>query len=1060
MRKRAVQGHRSPILYTRRPAPLILLCLAVLLAASLAGCKKFSLIEELGQEGEGGNLELSPESARVVKGGSILFVARGGDKPYRFDVVGGVGSINPDTGVYTAPSASGLTETVRLTDNSGAVRTATVDVTGAAVALTVSPVSVTVPPGGSVTFVASGGAPTAPYQFRVQTPYGTGSPSVGSISGVYVAGSNPGTDTIEVSQDGGSIWSPLASVTVAVATSNVDYQIVNVDTVTMAAGGRAGQPLSLPSAFQIENIDGAAGSRTIYWYVHLSEDGVAGPGDYLVAQGIQGPLASGAFSSPIDITGKWADFVDPAASFIIRIFAADDNNGANDEGVYGTAVAAADVDYSVPTVTHTGGTAPGSTFTAEFTIENTGSDGGSKTVYWYARSSTDSVYDAADRLVDSGTLSGLSPAVPGTVPFGGTWLNAGNRYLVVHAQAGDDTDGGAAAGNNINATPAPIAVTAPDVDYSIPAVNLPSTDIVGTSFGGSFEAYNGGTADGTASVEWACYLSFDTTLDASDEIFDSGSIAPIDAGNSIYPVYDGTWTTPGNYYVICSVDADDDISAANNDSASALVPVTDVQSDYAVVTVLHDSGTTAGGTVQGQFDTNNLGPDDGVSDVNWKVYSSSDAVWDGGDSIIDSGWIAPQTVAAADVNQSFSGYWPSGAGSRYLVVVITTPEDANGANNEGATAAPVVVSGPDVDNRIVAPAPVVTGGSFRAGDAMSGEFSLRNAGSDAGDADVSWNVYASPDVVLDAGDTVLASGTKSPLSAGATQVVPFTGVWPNTEGNYYLIVEISSTDPVGVATMASAAPSAIAPRDVNYTVTTAEVIFADMDAWDSFPGRFKYQNLGSADAVQSVYWEAYASADAVIGPGDTLINSGVEPALDAGVESAFVTIGGKAPLRFGTYRLIVRLSNGEDQIPGDNDVVSPTPFTVGINDEAANEPNDDWGGLTDAYQTAQIMHPGIEILVTGTMDALGGDTDDVIRFHTGTATAITFTWVLTGGIIADQDMFVLDDLANVVGQETLTVTGSSISLVWPVDASDFRYIHLWTLDALDLGTYELRIKAE
>jgi hypothetical protein len=71
-------------------------------------------------------LIISPLTQRIGLGQTKTFTATGGQVPYTFSIASGSGSIDPSTGVYTAPTSTGST-VVRVTDNLGATSDAAVE---------------------------------------------------------------------------------------------------------------------------------------------------------------------------------------------------------------------------------------------------------------------------------------------------------------------------------------------------------------------------------------------------------------------------------------------------------------------------------------------------------------------------------------------------------------------------------------------------------------------------------------------------------------------------------------------------------------------------------------------------------------------------------------------------------------------------------------------------------------------------------------------------------------------------------------------------------------------
>lgn len=97
-----VHGRRSG----RIARTLALLCALVALRA----CDNFDFYARLDGDGEpppDGELAVSPVDAVLPPGATLQFTASGGDPPYLFLVVSGVGAIDPATGLYTAPDGPG-----------------------------------------------------------------------------------------------------------------------------------------------------------------------------------------------------------------------------------------------------------------------------------------------------------------------------------------------------------------------------------------------------------------------------------------------------------------------------------------------------------------------------------------------------------------------------------------------------------------------------------------------------------------------------------------------------------------------------------------------------------------------------------------------------------------------------------------------------------------------------------------------------------------------------------------------------------------------------------------
>lgn len=649
----------------------------------LAGCNQLSLLDTLGTQGEGGPLTLEPATARIARNGTMTFIARGGDRPYRFEMAGGLGRINSDTGVYTAPATSPLTETIRLVDNSGTIRTASIEVTGPGTppVLALTPAAVTVPPGGQVNFVAGGG--TGFYTFSL-TALGSGSPSIGTTSGVYTAGTSLGSDTVQVT-DGVDTLS--AVITVAAGTTDVDY---TVGSLAFPLSGTAGQAFLAPSAFLITNNGTSAGAETVYWHAYLSQDGTLGPGDYLVDQGTEPPIAAGD-SVTVDVAGSWPAYTG-GANFFVRAFAQDDSTpGNNTSGAFGVSILPADVEYAVTAVNHTGGVVSGASFTGAFSVENNGTDPGTEPVFWTAYVSTDTVLDAGDVVVDGGSFGGLAAGASVSPAFDGTWPTSPapptDFYILVEIGNVEDTT----LGDNTLSSAA-VALVGRNVENEVqnPGVTGGS-NVAGEAFTGSLTLANNGTDAGSGSMSWDVYVSEDDVLDAGDYLVASGSALPLAAGATTTVNYTGYWPliSGTTYRLIATVSSTDPVTVPT--AVSGPYAVIDRAVDYAVSNVsIGAAGPHPGDSVDGSFDITHVAADDGLQTITWKVYTSLDDTLSSGDVRIDSGTLGPLSPGG-NTSVVFSGVSPLRYGSYYVIVEINAGDDGNSANNVAASGLPFTV---------------------------------------------------------------------------------------------------------------------------------------------------------------------------------------------------------------------------------------------------------------------------------------------------------------------------------------------------------------------------------
>jgi hypothetical protein len=603
-------------------------------------------------------------------------------------------------------------------------------------------------------------------------------------------------------------------------------------------------------------------------------------------------------------------------------------------------------------------------------------------------------------------------------------------------------------GNNVSAA-SPFTLNVPDVDYRVLSVaNMGGTQ-VGGSISGQFMLDNEGTDDGTQTVTWKAYVSANTTIDVGDTLVDTGTEGAMTSAEAPRTVpFGGTWpSSPGSYYLVVEVIAGEDTAAGNDGdnttaTGSALsVAYPDV--DYQVVSVSHLSGTGAGGAVDGEFDLDNIGSDDGTSSVDWKVYASTNTSVDVGDALIASGTDGAMTVAEAPRTIGFSGTWPTDPGSYYLVVEVTSSDDtqaANFLNNVTATGAAIPVTVADIDYY----ADAISSVGGLAGDTLNSSFDLNNAGSDASGATVTWNLYVSANTTLDAGDYLAAWGTAGPLGAvpSSTTVNPSGATWPMTQGDYYLIVEIESTEDVAAGNDAndvavSGSTFTVAAPNVDYILDQVNFVPGGSTYLPdgAVNGNFVYKNNGTNNGSQPVSWEAYASLDTNLDAGDVLIESGSGlPPLGVGATSGAIPFSGKWPLDYGIYFLLVRVMSSDELNPVDNAGATGTPESVGYFDESLNEPNDDYTNLTDFYDPGITFKPGMSIEMRGTMS--GTDMDDIIAFNTGTCSMITFA-VTYASAKAQIRIFLMDGPNNFI--DGVSGTPGAISLNWTVVAAGTQY---------------------
>ncbi len=174
-------------------------------------------------------LSINPTTFTLAVNNTRTFSAAGGQAPYTFSVFSGGGSINPSTGLYTAPASAG-SAVVRVTDNMSNTADATVTINAA---LSISPAAVNILTNGAQTFTASGGV--TPYTYSVVS----GGGSINSSSGAYTAPASPATVVVRVTDAIGNTANANATVVHPLVISPSPVTLaVNNSTTFSASGGQ------------------------------------------------------------------------------------------------------------------------------------------------------------------------------------------------------------------------------------------------------------------------------------------------------------------------------------------------------------------------------------------------------------------------------------------------------------------------------------------------------------------------------------------------------------------------------------------------------------------------------------------------------------------------------------------------------------------------------------------------------------------------------------------------------------------------------------------------------
>jgi hypothetical protein len=342
---------RHRLLFHRQLVPMPALIMSALLLG-LFGCAPYELRQVLdGPLGKA--LSITPLAATVAGAGSVKFTADGGVPPYTFSLISGGGSLDPATGIYTAPGTAGAA-TIRVSDKTGKSVDAAVAIESYSITSVALPVGSTTGQAVSGSFTIqnmSSSAGVSPIAWEVYASFGDAvynsgdillaSGAIGALAGLGSASQNytgawpsrAGTYYIVVrasSFDVPSIADTASGAVAVLRPPSPDYTVSFDNGIPWS--GVVSTAASLTGTCQITITNKSAtndGHSAITWAVYLSTDKVLDENDTLLQQGVTGALGRGA-STTAAFDGIW-----PAASsvllyFIASVRASDDSNPMND----------------------------------------------------------------------------------------------------------------------------------------------------------------------------------------------------------------------------------------------------------------------------------------------------------------------------------------------------------------------------------------------------------------------------------------------------------------------------------------------------------------------------------------------------------------------------------------------------------------------------------------------------------------------------------------------------------------------------------------------------------
>ena len=441
--------------------------------------------------------------------------------------------------------------------------------------------------------------------------------------------------------------------------------------------------------------------------------------------------------------------------------------------------------------------------------------------------------------------------------------------------------------------------------------------------------------------------------------------------NGVSQNFSTTWSTDNttvtfNFGTISSGSAVADMGSGAQDAAGNNVsnPTNSTFSigggnviDYMVTSSTQPTSGSPGASISGvQFVLSNIGQINGGQVVNWTAYLSSDNVYNTGDTQIGSG-TSPAlngSTSSPSITASTGGStWPAAAGQYYLIVNVTASDDQVTANDSYVAADPIPVGVPDY---------VVTNPTYPtsgvSGDSFSGSFTISNIGSNAGSANVNYNVYLSTSTSVIGATSILTGSVAGMAAGGVSGTVNYNGIWPAGGGTYYVLIKVSAADDVvtGNDTAISNFISVSGVPVPDYIVVTPTYPTSG-NTNTNFSGSFRIKNQGGADGGNPVSWVVYESTNNVYDVSDMPIVWGTRSALPAGTTSTLVSYSGSWTSA-GTKYLIIRVSavddfsvNNNTNISGAIAVSSPAAPTVNVPASPVNYPSPvalSWSAMTGA----------------------------------------------------------------------------------------------------------------
>ena len=546
----------------------------------------------------------------------------------------------------------------------------------------------------------------------------------------------------------------------------------------------------------------------------------------------------------------------------------------------------------------------GATITVTDTVKNQGGgNAAASTTRYYL--SANATLDAGDVMIGARPVAALAAGASDTGSAALTIpaSTAGGTYFLIAAA---DADGAIAETIETNNTiAASIAIGA---DLTITSFTAPTDSGAGLPLTVSDTTKNQGSGT-TPATTTSYYLSADASVDSSDVLLGSRTVAALAAGAS--DTGSATLTIPagtasGSYYIIAKADAGGVVSETSESNNAFARPLR-VGPDLLVASVGAPASTGAGATITVTDTTRNQGGGNAPATTT-RYFLSTNTTLDAGDIALGARAVAALGPGASDTGSVALAIPASTANGIYYLIAAADNDnvvaEAQEANN---TASVSLLIGGDLS--VTSLASPSTGG---AGLAINVTDTTKNLGAGAVPASVT-GFYLSANTVLDAGDTFLGSRSVAALAAGASDTATTALVIPagTAAGTYYLFAQADSTNAIVEASESNntALRSIVIGPDL-YVASLSVPPTASAGGTITITDTTRNLGGGNAPASSTKY---YLSVNAGLDASDTFLGARAVAALGPGAQdtgSVAVTLPGSAN---GSY-YVIAVADGDSAV--------------------------------------------------------------------------------------------------------------------------------------------------